>query len=228
MGLLGERTAQVFMKRKILSLCIIGFSLLIACTNNQEEVISLPFYNTPDFSPHWVESSTAQYDSIHQIAPFKFYNQLGEVVDNKTFEGKIYAANFFFTICPTICLKMTSNIHLVQDAFQDDDDVLLLSHSVMPWVDSIPKLYDYAKNKEVINGKWHLITGDREEIYTLARNSYFAERDMGVQKSTKEFLHTENVILVDQKGRIRGIYNGTLSLEMKRLIDDIKLLKEMG
>lgn len=227
MGLLAEKIVQVFMKNSLKLFVLIGAIVLIGCSMKVDET-PLPFYNSPDFSPEWIKTGSEKFDNIHKISSFKFHNQLGNEVDNKLFEGKIYAANFFFTICPSICLKMTDNLKQVQDAFEKDDDVLLLSHTVMPWVDSIPKLHDYAKHKEVLSNKWHLVTGDKSEIYDLARNSYFAEKELGLQKDSKEFLHTENVILVDQKGRIRGVYNGTLPLEMKRLIEDIKLLKRTG
>ncbi|MEO1096967.1 MAG: SCO family protein [Bacteroidota bacterium] len=98
----------------------------------------------------------------------------------------------------------------------------------MPWVDSVSVLKEYAVNKGIDSDRWHFVTGDKDEIYDLARNSYFAEKEIGMVRNSNDFLHTENFILVDQKGRIRGVYNGTLELEMKRLIRDIKALKALG
>lgn len=188
------------------------------------EILALPYYSTPDFTPQWLNPNDPQYNSQHTIAPFSFENQDGETVTNATFENKLYIANFFFTTCPGICPKMTVNMSALQEAFQDNEEVLLLSHTVTPWIDDVPKLKDFAQDKGVISGKWHLVTGEKEEIYTLARQSYFAEEEPGISKETEQFLHTEHFLLIDGKGRIRGIYNGTLELETERLIEDVATL----
>jgi protein SCO1/2 len=116
---------------------------------------------------------------------------------------------------------------LIQSAFKNNDEVLLLSHSVTPEMDSVPALKKYAEAKGIISGKWHLLTGKEEDIYTLAKKQYFAGDTIGYYQTGNEFLHTENFILVDKFRRIRGVYNGTLPVEMERLTDDInELLKE--
>jgi protein SCO1/2 len=112
----------------------------------------------------------------------------------------------------------------VQQAFSKNNDVILLSYSVTPWIDSIPRLKKYADKYSIQSNKWHLLTGSTNSIYTLARQSYFAEEKTGYNKDSSEFLHTEHFILVDKKGCIRGIYNGTLPLETQRLEDDINIL----
>jgi protein SCO1/2 len=186
--------------------------------------IALPHFNTPDFTPQWFRTAEAEAASTHSIAPFAFTDQNGAVVDNSTFAGKVYVADFFFTSCGSICPKMTRNMAEIQEAFSGESDLLLLSHSVTPEADSVPRLKQYAEAMGVNDDKWHLVTGEQEEIYTLARKSYFAEERMGYDKDVEAFLHTENFILVDRNGHIRGIYNGTLGVEMNRLTEDIAVL----
>lgn len=199
---------------------------LISCKNYTATDTSLPFINKPDFTPEWIAKTDINYEAIHQIPSFSFTNQNGETVTEKTVENKIYVADFFFTKCGSICPKMTTNMGLLQDKFRNDKDILLLSHTVTPEWDSVPVLKEYAKNKGVISGKWHLLTGNKEEIYALAKKQYFAGDTVGYYQTGNEFLHTENFILVDKKRRIRGVYNGTLPLEIERLSDDILELKK--
>jgi protein SCO1 len=194
---------------------------LLSCKNRVGEV-KVPYYNTPDFTPNWTEKA----DKPHIIAPFSFKNQNGETVTNAHFKDKIYVANFFFTSCPSICPKMTDNMQKVAASFAKEDDVLLISHSVMPWVDSVPRLREYAALRNIKAEKWHLVTGETGDIYNTARKSYFAEEAIGYQRDSSEFLHTEHLILVDKKQRIRGIYNGTLDLDAQRLIEDIGYLRK--
>lgn len=211
---------------------LLAFLLLwvsTGCQSNQQhisQVQNLPFYNTPDFTPKWIDEK--EPPSFHQIADFSFVNQNGEEITQNTFSGKIYVADFIFTTCPGICPKMTGNMSKLQAAIKDDPDVLLLSHSVTPKMDSVSVLKTYAKQHGAIDGKWHIVTGDRKAIYTIARKSYFADENLGLQKTENDFLHTENFILIDKHRRIRGVYNGVLPAEMTRLLEDIKLLKSKG
>ncbi|MFY0601863.1 MAG: SCO family protein [Cyclobacteriaceae bacterium] len=201
---------------------------LFACSRQDKkksEAIDLPFYNTPDLSPEWINQDDNDYQSIHTIEPFAFVNQNSDTITNSTFENSIYVANFFFTICPGVCPRMNGNLKLVQDEFRKDDRVKILSHSVMPWVDTVAQLTRYAERNEIDNSIWHLVTGPKEDIYKLARESYFADEGFGKKLTTLEdFLHTEKLILIDEKRRIRGIYTGTLQLEVKRMIEDMKTL----
>jgi len=200
--------------------------LLVSCKSKPTE-LALPFINSPDFTPEWIEKSDKAYSSIHTIPAFSFTNQDGKTITEKTVEGKIYVADFIFTRCGSICPKMTGNMALLQTAFKNYDDVLLLSHSVTPQMDSVPVLKKYAEEKGVISGKWHLLTGNENEIYSLVKKQYFAGDTIGYYQTGNEFLHTENFILVDKHRRIRGVYNGTLGVEMDRLKEDIGvLLKE--
>ena len=121
---------------------------------------------------------------------------------------------------------MTDNMRLIQAAFLTDPNVLLLSHSVTPSVDSVSVLKDYAKVKGVISSKWHLATGDKQLIYSLGRKSYFVEEDLGLQKQETDFIHTENFVLVDGDGHLRGIYNGLNKRSVNQLLEDIRTLKQ--
>ena len=201
--------------------------IVLASCQNKPRTSSMPFINKPDYTPEWIEKNDPSYSSIHHIPAFSFTNQNGETVTEKTVEGKIYVADFIFTRCGSICPKMTTNMALIQERFKNNKEVLLLSHSVTPEMDSVPVLKKYAKDKGIISGKWHLLTGNQDEIYTLARKEYYAGDTIGYYQTGNEFLHTENFILVDKQRRIRGVYNGTLPLEAERLMDDIvTLLKE--
>ena len=115
---------------------------------------------------------------------------------------------------------------MVNDSFKNDDSIVYLSYSVTPWIDKPSVLKKFKTNYGISNKNWHFLTGSKAEIYNLARQSYFAEEDIGFSKDSTEFLHTEHFILVDKTKRIRGIYNGTLQLEMEQLIKDIKTLKQ--
>jgi protein SCO1/2 len=211
------------------SFFIASWIFLAACTTpvNKEKQAAgkLPFYNSADFTPLWIEPSSAAYASIHTIPPFQFTDQNGEPVTEKTFEGKIYVADFFFTACPGICKRLTTHLKIVQDSFKTDSRVLLLSHSVTPENDSVPRLKQYANSFGAIGGKWHLVTGNRETLYTIARQSYFADEDMGQKKNSNDFLHTENMLLIDKHRRIRGVYKGTALNDINNLIADIKILE---
>ncbi|WP_406683101.1 SCO family protein [Seonamhaeicola sp. MEBiC1930] len=186
----------------------------------------LPYYEDESFTPNWLTPNTEEEERFHKIPDFRFVNQLGDTVTQKTFENKIYITDFFFTTCPGICPKMTGNMFKIQEAFKDDPEILLLSHSVMPSVDSVSVLSRYAKSNNVINEKWHLVTGDKYEIYSLGRDFYFVENDLGEIKSVDDFLHTENFLLIDKKKHIRGIYNGLNRASIAQLITDITALKK--
>jgi len=210
----------------LLLVTIISFFVGCNSTSKKESTsIELPFYNQADYTPEWIEPDDPKYDKIHTISPFKFVNQNGDTISNEAFDGKVYATNFFFSVCPNVCPKMKKSLSLVQDRYLEDDRVKILSHTVMPWVDSVGRLNEYAVQNDINSKKWDLVTGKKDAIYKLARESYFA--DEGFDKtltSEEDFLHTENVVLVDQKRRIRGVYNGTLPLEMERMMEDIETL----
>ncbi|MEW7277081.1 SCO family protein [Aquimarina sp. 2201CG1-2-11] len=191
----------------------------------EEAVVQkLPYFVSSSFTPHWF--STSDLMNKHKIPAFSFINQVGDTVTNETYKDKIYVADFFFTICPGICPQLTKNMLYLQKTYKTDNDIKLLSHTVMPWHDSVPVLQDYAIRNEVDLEKWNLVTGDKNEIYEIARKGYFADEDFVKTQDENNFIHTENFILIDKKGYIRGVYNGTIALDVKRLIRHIEILKK--
>jgi protein SCO1/2 len=185
----------------------------------------LKIYNPADVNPRLVHESILHVQKNHTIADFKLINQNGDTITNNEYEGKIYIADFFFTRCQNICIAMAYNMGELQEYYKNDDDILFLSHSVTPVIDSISVLKEYANNKGVIDGKWNVTTGRKKHIYALARKSYFAVLDEG-NGDENDFIHTEQFILVDKERRIRGYYDGTDKKEMKKLKEDVVLLKE--
>jgi protein SCO1/2 len=184
---------------------------------------SLPIFNPSDVNPELVDSTIQYISKYHTIADFAFINQNGKKITQKDYEGKIYVADFFFTTCGSICPKMTTNLVEVQRAFLNNPKVMILSHTVFPETDSIAVLKSYAKKNGVIDGKWNLVTGDKKEIYTMARKSYLAVK-LGKPEALFDMVHTENFVLVDQKKRVRGFYDGTKKEDIKKLIEDINFL----
>lgn len=183
----------------------------------------LTIYNPSDVNPELVDSTVQYISKYHTIADFKFTNQNGKIITQKDYEGKIYVADFFFTTCKTICPKMTDNMVDVQKAVMNNPKVMLLSHTVMPDVDSVPVLKKYALEKGVNDSKWNLVTGDKKDIYSIARKSYLAVK-MGKPEELYDMVHTENFVLIDSKRRVRGFYDGTNPDEVKKLIEDIEWL----
>jgi len=200
--------------------------LIFSCNEKSKDTIDMPYYNSPDFEPFFIKNKSKVSKKItHKIDSFSFLNQDSISVTQFVFENKIHVANFIFTSCGSICPIMTSNFKIVGDKFKTDTTIVMLSYSVTPWIDKPYVLKKYMKKNGITNTNWHFLTGDRASIYKLARQSYFAEENIGFSKDSTEFLHTEHVILVDKAKRIRGIYNGTLRLEMQHLVEDIKSLQ---
>ena len=186
---------------------------------------TLPIYNPADVNPELVDSTIQYKSKYHTIADFSFVNQNGDTITQKNYEGKIYVADFFFTTCGSICPKMSTNLSEVQKAVLNNPKVLLLSHTVFPEVDSVSILKAYAVKYGVVDSKWNLVTGDKKEIYTMARKSYLAVK-LGRPDQLYDMVHTENFVLVDQKRRVRGFYDGTNTEEIKRLLEDIEFLSK--
>lgn len=186
---------------------------------------TLPIYNPADVNPELVDSTVQYIAREHKIADFSFTNQNGKTITQKEYEGKIYVADFFFTTCGSICPIMTTNMVDVQKAFLNNPKVMLLSHTVTPEIDSVPVLKKYALKKGVVDSKWNLVTGDKKDIYSMARKSYLAVK-LGKPSELYDMVHTENFVLVDAQKRVRGFYDGTKKEEIKRLIDDINWLLE--
>ncbi|QWX83842.1 SCO family protein [Cellulophaga sp. HaHaR_3_176] len=216
-----------FAKYKLFGLVMLGISAVIMYLFYEalQPQKLLPIYQPADFNPELVDISLQHVKKYHTIADFSLTNQNGETITNKTYENKIYVADFFFTTCPTICPIMTDNMATIQKAILNDDDVMLLSHSVTPIIDSVAQLKKYALEKGVNDAKWNLVTGDKKQIYELARKSYMAVKTDG-DGGPFDMIHTENFMLVDKNRRIRGTYDGTNPEEIQKLLADLKILKE--
>ena len=174
-------------------------------------------------NPELVDSTVQYISKYHAIADFSFTNQNGKIITQKDYEGKIYVADFFFTTCGSICPKMTTNLVEIQKAFINNPKVMLLSHTVFPETDSVAVLKEYAIKNGVIDNKWNLVTGDKKQIYTMARKSYLSVK-LGKPEDLYDMVHTENFVLVDSKRRVRGFYDGTKKEDIERLIEDINFL----
>lgn len=214
-----------FSKFKIFGivLLIISTIIIILFYNALKPEVKLPIYQPADFNTELVDSTLLHKKKYHTVANFKLTNQNGETITQNNYTNKIYVADFFFTTCQTICPIMTKNMVKLQEIIMDYEDVMLLSHSVTPEIDSVAQLKKYALEKGVLDHKWNLVTGDRKEIYDLARKSYMAAKtDLNNPYS---MVHTENFVLVDKEKRIRGTYDGTDYKEIEKLIEDIKILK---
>jgi protein SCO1/2 len=183
----------------------------------------LQIYNPADVNPKLVDKSILHIRKNHKVSDFKLINQNGDTITQRNYEDKIYVADFFFTRCQTICPIMTKNIVKLQEEFKNENDIMFLSLSVTPIMDSVPILRKYADEKGILDHKWNITTGDKKHIYELARKSYFTVKDAG-DGGLQDFIHTENFVLVDRKKRIRGYYDGTDNLAMEKLIEDVKLL----
>jgi len=185
---------------------------------------TLPIYNPYQLNPDVVDASMQNVTKNHKIADFSLIDQEGKTVTENDFEGKIYVADFFFTTCQSICPKMSLQMQRLSVEFEEDDELKFISHTVYPEVDSVPLLEAYAKNYGANRNKWELVTGDKKQIYDLARKSYFAVTTEG-DGGEGDFIHTENFVLVDKEKRLRGFYDGTKPEEIDQLIEDIEILK---
>ena len=185
----------------------------------------LPIFQPAQVNVELVDSTIQHVKKYHTIADFSLINQNGKTVTQDTYNNKIYIADFFFTTCQTICPIMTDHMVILQNKLKLDPDIMLLSHTVTPEIDSVAQLKKYALNKGVLDSKWNLVTGDKKEIYQLARKSYLAVKSNG-DGGEYDMIHTENFILVDQKKRIRGYYDGTLEEDIESLLNDIDILKK--
>lgn len=222
MACLELKIVRMYLKR--FSICSSLFFILFSCNRNDVE---LPYYNSPSFDPIFLNHDDSVEKLVsHKIEDFVLINERGNYFGSKNLQGTIHVANFIFTSCTHICPKMTTNMVEVERKFKNNSDVNLVSFTVTPWLDSPDVLKRYKEEFTLNSKNWHFLTGKKNEIYTLARKSYFAEEEIGFTKDSADFLHTEHFLLVDKNFRIRGIYNGTLSLEMEQLIKDIDILKK--
>ena len=203
----------------ILSLVIVSIIYSILKPNRV-----LPIYQPSRVNAEMVDSTIQYISKYHKIADFSLINQNGNIITQADYENKIYVADFFFTTCQTICPIMTDHMADIQKAIMNDIDVMLLSHTVTPEIDSVAQLKRYAVEKGVHDEKWNLVTGDKKQIYELARKSYMAVKTDG-NGDEYDMIHTENFMLIDKKRQIRGYYDGTKPEDIKQLLEDITVLK---
>jgi len=214
-----------FRKFKFFGIVLLGLSAVIIYLfyNALQPKKILPIYQPSMVNPELVDSGVQYIKKYHTIADFSLTNQNGETVTQADYADKIYIADFFFTTCPTICPIMTKNMVAIQNRLRDND-ILLLSHSVTPEIDSVTQLKKYAIEQGVNDGIWNLVTGDKKQIYDLARKSYMAVKTDG-NGGPFDMIHTENFMLVDKKRQVRGYYNGTKQEEIEQLMRDLEILK---
>ena len=184
----------------------------------------LPVYQPAEVNEKLVDSSIIHVAKYHKISDFKLTNQNGKEITQANYKDKIYVADFFFTTCQDICPVMTKNMYQLQEELKNDNQILLLSHTVIPEVDTVEQLKEYAIENNVDDSKWNLVTGDKKQFYELARKSYLAVEDSNY--SQYDMIHTENFMLIDKERQIRGFYDGTNSEEINRLLKDIEILKQ--
>ena len=204
---------------------VVSIAAILMFYNVLKPEEKLPIYQPNMVSFQLVDSTVQHVKRFHKIKDFSLVNQNGEKVTNENYRDKIYIADFFFTTCQGICPIMKENMIILQDKYKDDDQVYLLSHTVTPEIDTKEVLKKYSLEKGVIDSKWNLVTGDKKQIYNLARKSYLVAEDIEESKLF-EMIHTENFVLVDPERRIRGFYDGTDQESMNALIYDIKVLKK--
>lgn len=201
------------------------FSLLISLSFLVNASTELPYYSNEAFTPRWLASTSPELSDFHQIPDFNFVDQNGESITQENLQGQIYVAGFFFSTCPGICPAVRSKLKSVQNAFIDDPNIKIVQHSIRPTNDTPAVLRAYAQENGIISDKWYLLTGDKDKIYSLAKSAYFASEDLGNIQNTNDFLHTESLLLIDEKRHIRGIYNGLNAASVNDLITDIKTLR---
>lgn len=216
---------QFFSKYKFFGIVLLVLSAIIISIiySILKPTKILPIFQPAQISTELVDSTLQHVKKYHTIADFSLTNQNGKTVTQKDYANKMYVADFFFTTCQTICPVMTDHMKQIQEELQDDPNVMLLSHTVMPEVDSVPQLKKYALEKGVDDAKWNLVTGSKREIYELARKSYLAAKDNPYDQY--DLIHTENFVLVDAKKQIRGFYDGTNPEDIDKLLADIVVLK---
>lgn len=198
---------------KKITVILLGL-LVMSCSPKKEK---LPFLGNPT-----VNGNETKYP---KVSAFSFLDQNNTVVTNKTFDNKIYIADFIFLSCPTICPKMNVEMKKVYDVYKDNTEVSFLSHTIDPKNDTTEKLKEYAKALKIVDSKWHFVNGNRDSIYRIATKSYFTTAYPDA-KEPGGYVHGGGLLLVDKNRHIRGVYDGTDSKETQRLINDIKILLE--
>ena len=209
----------------IVTMSILSIVILTAFYNILKPKRVLPIYQPAEVNSELVDSSLHYKKKYHKISDFELINQNGDIITQSLYDNKIYVADFFITTCQTICPIMTDHMYEIQQKTLNDPNILLLSHTVTPEIDSVSVLKKYSMEKGVVDSKWNMVTGDKSQIYNLARKSYLVAEDIE-SSNLYDMIHTENFVLVDSKRRIRGFYDGTDSESINKLIDDVYILKK--
>jgi len=219
---------QFFSKYKYFAVVLFVISAVIITIIYQllKPAPSLTVYQPDMVNPKLVDSTVQHVRKYHKVADFKLVNQNGDTITQNDYKNKIYITDFFFTTCQSICPIMTDNMVKIQKEFKNDPEILLLSHTVTPEIDTVAQLKRYAEKKGVIDSKWNLVTGEKKQIYDLARKSYLVAKSQG-NGGKYDMIHTENFALVDKERRIRKFYDGTDPEAIEELIEDVKLLKKL-
>ncbi|WP_242083851.1 SCO family protein [Aestuariivivens sediminis] len=212
-------------KKFAIVFAILSIIIISVIYNTLNVYQPLPIYQPAHVSSELVDSTIQYKKKYHKIGHFSLINQNGQTITEAHYSEKIYVADFFFTTCQTICPIMTDHMVAIQKEILNDDEVMLLSHTVTPEIDTVAQLKRYAIRKGVVDKKWNLVTGDKKQIYDLARKSYLAVKDHG-NGGPFDMIHTENFMLIDKKGQIRGFYDGTNPEDIHQLLEDIKHLKK--
>jgi len=208
-------------KKIIILLFLLTFPSVfyVLLTTGKHNFIHLPYFGPKELAANGKDTV------YHSIAPFSFVNQDGKVLTEKDYEGKIYVADYFFTTCKSICPKMTTELQRVQDKFSYMKGMVqILSHTVNPENDSVPVLKAYSNMVHADNSMWNFVTGDKKQLYDMARNSYFLNALEAGDGGPDDFIHSELFVLIDKEKHIRGIYDGTNIKAVNDLLDDIKVL----
>lgn len=187
----------------------------------------LPVYNPSQVNEELVSAELRSIGRNHRIGPYALTDQYGRPFGPQTLGRRIAVVDFFFATCPSICKEMAREMRRLQAHFADDPRIALLSHTVMPEVDSVSVLYAYSEQQEAVRDRWYFLTATRSEIYALARSSYLVAKEPVEGSEDHSLIHTERFVLVDPDRRIRGYYDGTSAASVDQLITDIgRLLDE--
>jgi protein SCO1/2 len=191
-------------------------------TNGTEESNEEKYTPLPYIGMHDIDLEDTLY---HTVPSFELMNQDSTIVNNELVNGKVHVANFFFTSCPSICPAMIEQMKRLQEMTNDIDELVILSHTIDPERDSIPKLRQYIADREIDTHNWHFLYGEREYVHWLGKEGYMVNA-MEDEQAEGGFLHSEHFVLVDREGHIRGLYTGTDTEEVDKLNKDIRLLIE--
>ncbi len=212
-------------KPNILNLVLFGAAIVVLIgafmlTKSNKPIRLLPIFGSKEYNP------TTQDTDYHKVLDFKLTGEMGHTITLDSFKHKVFVANFFYATCPGICKKMNMELERATKNFKDNPYIKFVSYTVDPMRDTVPVLANYAKMHDAVPYQWYFLTGDKKEIYNLALKSYFAAVD---DSAGNNFVHTQNMALVDTAGYLRGFYSGTDSADVDRMVVDIKLLlKEEG